>query len=102
MYLGGTGLPCQSEDNNAQQERELPPCLTLTRSWHRPSSGSTTRRGRALNDVLGIKLDVDGEFGPKTADACKQFQRASRIPVTGVADQQTWACLDISLDKLTK
>jgi peptidoglycan hydrolase-like protein with peptidoglycan-binding domain len=57
---------------------------------------------RALNDVLGIKLDVDGQFGTDTADACKQFQRASRIPVTGVADQQTWACLDISLDKLTK
>ena len=56
----------------------------------------------ALNDVLGIKLKVDGQFGTDTADACKQFQRASRIPVTGVADQQTWACLDIALDKLTK
>jgi hypothetical protein len=57
---------------------------------------------RALNDVLGIKLVVDGQFGTNTVDACRQFQRASRIPVTGVADQQTWACLDIALDKLTK
>jgi hypothetical protein len=57
---------------------------------------------RALNEVLGIKLDVDGEFGTNTVDACRQFQKASRIPVTGVADQQTWACQDIALDKLTK
>jgi peptidoglycan hydrolase-like protein with peptidoglycan-binding domain len=57
---------------------------------------------RALNDVLGIKLDVDGQFGTETTDACRQFQRASRIPVTGVADQQTWTCLDIALDNLTK
>jgi hypothetical protein len=57
---------------------------------------------RALNSALGIKLDVDGEFGPKTADACRQFQRASRIPVTGIANQATWASLDITLDKLRK
>jgi Putative peptidoglycan binding domain len=56
----------------------------------------------ALNSVLGIKLDVDGEFGTNTADACRQFQRASRIPVTGIADQATWASLDIALDKLRK
>jgi hypothetical protein len=56
----------------------------------------------ALNSVLGIKLDVDGGFGRNTADACRQFQRASRIPVTGFADQATWASLDIALDKLRK
>ena len=56
----------------------------------------------ALNSALSVKLDVDGEFGPNTADACRQFQRASRIPVTGIADQATWASLDIALDKLRK
>jgi hypothetical protein len=56
----------------------------------------------ALNSALGIKLDVDGGFGTNTADACRQFQRASRIPVTGIADQATWASLDIALDKLRK
>ena len=56
----------------------------------------------ALNSVLGIKLDVDGEFGPHTAGACRQFQQASRIPVTGIAGQATWASLDIALDKLRK
>jgi Putative peptidoglycan binding domain len=57
---------------------------------------------RALNSALGIKLDVDGEFGQDTAKACRQFQRASRIPVTGIANQATWASLDIALDKLRK
>jgi hypothetical protein len=56
----------------------------------------------ALNSVLGIKLVEDGGFGPDTAGACRQFQRASRIQVTGIADQATWASLDIALDKLRK
>ena len=56
----------------------------------------------ALNSALGIKLDVNGRFGQDTAKACRQFQRASRIPVTGIADQATWASLDIALDKLRK
>jgi peptidoglycan hydrolase-like protein with peptidoglycan-binding domain len=54
------------------------------------------------HSALGIKLDVDGGFGTNTAGACRQFQRASRIPVTGIADQATWASLDIALDTLRK
>jgi len=30
------------------------------------------------------------------------MRRASRIPVTGIANQATWASLDIALDKLRK
>jgi hypothetical protein len=32
----------------------------------------------------------------------RRVERASRIPVTGAADQATWASLDIALDKLRK
>jgi peptidoglycan hydrolase-like protein with peptidoglycan-binding domain len=55
---------------------------------------------RGLNEVLGSKLTVDGGFGPQTQAACKQFQKISRILDNGVCGQQTWACLDIALDKL--
>ena len=57
---------------------------------------------QSLNLVLHSGLDVDGEFGPLTEAACKKFQQMSRIPVTGVCDQQTWASLDSALDKLGK
>jgi peptidoglycan hydrolase-like protein with peptidoglycan-binding domain len=55
-----------------------------------------------LNIVLGSRLDVDGEFGPKTEAACKQFQKMCRIHDNGVRGQQTWASLDIALDKLRR
>jgi peptidoglycan hydrolase-like protein with peptidoglycan-binding domain len=55
---------------------------------------------RSINDVLGSKLTVDGGFGTQTQAACKQFQKTCRIPDNGVCGQQTWACLDIALDKL--
>jgi peptidoglycan hydrolase-like protein with peptidoglycan-binding domain len=55
---------------------------------------------RSINAVLGSKVTVDGGFGTQTEAACKQFQKMCRIPDNGVCGQQTWACLDIALDKL--
>jgi peptidoglycan hydrolase-like protein with peptidoglycan-binding domain len=55
---------------------------------------------RSINDVLGHKLDVDGDFGKHTKAACEQFQKVSHLHVTGVCGQQTWAALDIAIDKL--
>jgi len=55
---------------------------------------------RGINIVLGSGLDVDGEFGPKTQAACQHFQKICRIPANGVCGQQTWASLDVALDKL--
>lgn len=88
-----------------------PPQFSESVSWFpkypvlRQNNGKDDRvRGlqRALNSALGIKLKVDGGFGTDTAKACRQFQRASGIAVTGIADQATWANLDVSLDKLRK
>jgi peptidoglycan hydrolase-like protein with peptidoglycan-binding domain len=55
---------------------------------------------RSINSVLGSRLDVDGEFGPKTEAACRQFQKMCRIHIDGACCQQTWTSLDIALDKL--
>lgn len=57
---------------------------------------------RSINIVLGSALDVDGQFGPKTEAACKHFQAMSKINTNGVCGQQTWASLDIALDKLRR
>jgi len=39
--------------------------------------------------------DVDGEFGPKTTQAVRRFQRENDLRVTGEVDERTW-------DKLRK
>jgi peptidoglycan hydrolase-like protein with peptidoglycan-binding domain len=57
---------------------------------------------RSINIVLGSALDTDGQFGTKTEAACRQFQTMSRINANGVCGQQTWASLDIALDKLRR
>lgn len=37
--------------------------------------------------------EVDGEFGPKTAQAVRRFQRDNGLRVTGEMDERTWARL---------
>lgn len=44
---------------------------------------------KALNDILGTRLAVDGAFGKGTADAVKTFQVARGLPATGEADAAT-------------
>jgi len=39
-------------------------------------------------------LRVDGDFGPRTEAALKQYQAAHRLPVTGVVDDATRAAID--------
>ena len=50
---------------------------------------------RALN-VHGADLNGDGEFGPKTQAAVKEFQRKTGLPVTGKGDAATRAALKLS------
>lgn len=38
-------------------------------------------------------LTPDGVFGPETAAAVREFQRRSRLPVTGTADFDTWTAI---------
>lgn len=46
---------------------------------------------RALNGLSGRNaLDLDGRFGPATATAVRDFQRASNIPVDGIVGPQTY------------
>ena len=37
--------------------------------------------------------DVDGEFGPKTQQAIRRFQRENDLKVTGQVDDRTWDAL---------
>jgi D-alanyl-D-alanine carboxypeptidase (penicillin-binding protein 5/6) len=46
--------------------------------------------GRRLD---GVTLVVDGEFGPATAAAVREFQRQAGLPETGGVDAATWQAL---------
>lgn len=47
-----------------------------------------------LNDAkLGTKLKTNGEFGPETEEALKEFQKKNRLKASGVADEKLFDAL---------
>lgn len=51
-------------------------------------------KGSSVKTVqLLLKVEADGSFGPGTAKAVKDFQKKSKLPVTGVVDQATLKAL---------
>lgn len=37
------------------------------------------------------KLKLDGDYGPKTANAVREFQAYAKLPITGMIDDVTWS-----------
>lgn len=70
-----------------------------------PSGDDTLREGaygqlvevlqRTLNARLtpSPSLSIDGDFGPATRQAVLRFQRANKLPETGVVTSDTWSAL---------
>lgn len=62
-----------------------------------PKGRPTLRRGardqmvRVIQEELGVK--VDGDFGPKTEAAVRQFQRDNGLVPDGIVGTLTWAAL---------
>jgi peptidoglycan hydrolase-like protein with peptidoglycan-binding domain len=51
---------------------------------------------RLLNSNMAAgatKLSVDGDFGPKTLDAVKAYQKEKELTVSGTVDSATWSAL---------
>lgn len=48
-------------------------------------------QGKLLEN--GIKVKVDGEFGPATLKAVKRFQEESNLEIDGIVGPKTWAAL---------
>jgi len=64
------------------------------------ASTAVTLQGRAVQwrlTVLGFSPvgGIDGNYGNKSAAACRLFQAAKHLPVTGVVDKATWRALGL-------
>lgn len=63
--------------------------------------GSTGRAVMLLQLLLwaatGIVLEPDGEFGPLTLRALLAFQRSEQIEADGIAGDETWSSLGLTL-----
>lgn len=44
-------------------------------------------------DLVSAKIKVDGDFGPATEAAVKQFQAAKNLAITGIVDKTTFVAL---------
>ncbi len=66
-----------------------PPPPTLKKG----SKGAAVEQLQSLLTQAGYRCAVDGDFGPKTADAVRRFQRAHGLAVDGVVGPKTWAAL---------
>jgi peptidoglycan hydrolase-like protein with peptidoglycan-binding domain len=57
------------------------------------NTADTTILQQRLN-ALGYPVGTpDGDFGPTTTGAVKQFQTDHKLPVTGIVDAATWSAL---------
>lgn len=61
----------------------VPPGVPNLAEGH-PSGDAVRQLQTALNRILGIKITVDGEFGPVTKAALMSYQRLRRLTIDGI------------------
>jgi len=54
---------------------------------------------RTLNARMKAGLSVDGDFGPATEQAVRQFQQQAQLPVSGAVNAETWEKLGTLVEK---
>jgi murein L,D-transpeptidase YcbB/YkuD len=55
------------------------------------SKGAAVRTLQQLLNKAGVKCATDGDFGPKTEQAVKEFQKKVGLAETGIVENKTWA-----------
>lgn len=57
------------------------------------AKGDEVKQLQEMLNARGAKLDADGKFGPKTAEALRAFQKEQKIGTDGIAGPETWGKL---------
>jgi hypothetical protein len=59
------------------------------------ATGPMVQRAQLALNIAGAGLAVDGQFGPRTDDATRDFQTARGLEVDGRIGPQTWGALEV-------
>ncbi|TIX73396.1 MAG: DUF3380 domain-containing protein, partial [Mesorhizobium sp.] len=71
------------------------PVSAVTGMLRMGSSGAKVRELQTLLVRAGYAVRVDGDYGPSTRDAVKDFQRAQKVTADGVAGPETFRRLEV-------
>jgi peptidoglycan hydrolase-like protein with peptidoglycan-binding domain len=55
------------------------------------AKGSAVKTLQQLLNKAGVQCATDGDFGPKTEAAVKQFQKKVGLEETGIVNHKTWS-----------
>jgi peptidoglycan hydrolase-like protein with peptidoglycan-binding domain len=77
-----------------QRHTKTAPVSTATGMLRMGSEGAKVRELQTLLVRAGFAVKVDGDYGPSTRDAVKEFQKAQRIKADGVAGPETFRKLE--------
>ena len=94
-----TGRPLDGDVDRAGPGLDFPGAIARGR---RDSGGvRDVRRVQEWLTLAGSRTDVDGDFGPATEAAVRDFQRRYSLPVTGTVGERTWSALTAPLRAAT-
>lgn len=74
------------------------PAMQTQAGMSAETTASTSAQVESVQSTLaqeGYNITVDGVWGPRTADAVRQFQQANNLDVTGQIDAQTLSALNL-------
>lgn len=89
VYTGEENLPLLSKVGSSDAPAKPVSSATAAKkefkSFKVGAKGSSVKK---IQEALG--LTADGEFGPGTEKAVKDFQKKTKLPVTGIVDAKTY------------
>jgi peptidoglycan hydrolase-like protein with peptidoglycan-binding domain len=98
---GGAALVAKSQPRGIEGSNAS--ASVFTRTLRRGDTGADVKTLQTWLSDVGYSVSIDGDFGPMTQAAVKQFQLTHRLsPATGVVGRRTAASLDAAVKQAAK